>query len=173
MRQFITDSNLDKIYVAGGEFIYHEFLEDCDEIVMTMVDIEYPENEQNKYFPLGTLSMRFTMLGESNWIESKTGINYKFINYMQKVNDRFIDIIVCGNSSSGKSTIINEIYRFLWTRGFSVELNLEGNSDYRDEAVFRRQMNDGNEEQRLAAIKTTKIKLKEVPAVTSFRDEKK
>jgi len=73
-------------------------------------------------------------------------------------------ITISGTSGSGKSSIMEMIYRSLWIQGFKVDLQLEENDfdDFDDERDFRLKMNK-NREERLDAIKNkTIITLKEL-----------
>jgi len=72
-------------------------------------------------------------------------------------------ITISGTPNSGKSSILEMIYRELWIKGFKVELRLEDNDfdDFDDERDFRLKMSQ-NREERLNNVKQkTIITLKE------------
>lgn len=79
-----------------------------------------------------------------------------------------IAITISGLSAVGKSTIMEKIYRMLWTEGYDVELNLNSDLDYSSEMDFRRQMANNNAERQQAVKEKSKITLYEVHSRHTF-----
>jgi dihydrofolate reductase len=69
----------DKAFVAGGAMVYETLIERCDEAIITWVNKTYPNG--NKKFPINKLFTNFTATDNSDWMTSKTGFEYKIINY--------------------------------------------------------------------------------------------
>jgi len=85
-----------------------------------------------------------------------------------------IRISVVGNTATGKSTLMFEIYNLLTELGFDVELPPEGKengSDYASSESFINQMLS-NREERLNAVKAkTKITLREIQSYNVNQEE--
>lgn len=67
------------IYVIGGESIYEQLIDYCDEAVITWVNKMYPEGD--KKFPIDKLFTKFDISGDQSWVKSKTGLSYKITYY--------------------------------------------------------------------------------------------
>ena len=85
-----------------------------------------------------------------------------------------IRISIIGNSATGKSTLMFEIYNHLIELGFDVELpdmSFENGNDYANQDSFINQMLD-NREERINAVKNkTKITLREIQAYWDVKEE--
>jgi len=76
---------------------------------------------------------------------------------------KHVAIIVTGQAASGKSTVMHLIEKLLRKEGFIVEIDLDGNHDYKNLNDFNMQMST-NEAKRFQAVKeNTKIMIKEMP----------
>ncbi|MFA5207578.1 MAG: adenylyl-sulfate kinase [Candidatus Paceibacterota bacterium] len=76
---------------------------------------------------------------------------------------KHVAIIVTGQPASGKSTVMHLIEKLLKKEGFTIEIDLEGNYDYKNLNDFNVKMGV-NEAERFQALKEkTKIMIKEMP----------
>ena len=74
---------LDKVYVIGGASIYEQFIDYCDEAIITWVDKTYPEGD--KKFPVNKIFANFEETKAERPMESKTGIRYQITYYKRKI----------------------------------------------------------------------------------------
>lgn len=72
-----------KIYVAGGQSIYDQFIDICDLAMVTYIDL--PEIKGDKFFPIQKLITNFAEIGTRDWLVSRTGIKHKIVGYKRKV----------------------------------------------------------------------------------------
>jgi dihydrofolate reductase len=75
-------NDFDKVYVIGGASIYNLMIDYCDEAIITWVDQTYPEGD--KRFPIVKLITNFTVVDKTDWMKSKNGYKFKYINYKRK-----------------------------------------------------------------------------------------
>lgn len=66
------------IYVAGGETIYNEMIDLCDEAEITWVDKIY--SKANKRFPIDKLFNEFYISGDQSWYK-ENGLRFKYTTY--------------------------------------------------------------------------------------------
>jgi dihydrofolate reductase len=71
---------LEKVFIAGGASIYDQFIDQCDEAIITWVDETYPNGD--KKFPIYKLFTNFTA-EESEWMKSKNNYDYKIMRYVR------------------------------------------------------------------------------------------
>jgi len=71
-----------------------------------------------------------------------------------------LEIIIAGQRNTGKSSIMELIYRTLWVQGFDVVLNFDNDIDFKDESDFRRKTYDMREERLNVIKKEAKIIIK-------------
>lgn len=74
---------LDKVYVIGGASIYEQFIDYCDEAIITWVNETYPEGD--KKFPVNKIFTNFEESKTEQPMESKTGIGYQITHYKRKI----------------------------------------------------------------------------------------
>ena len=82
-------SHLDEeVYIAGGQMIYDQFINNCDECIITWIDkvIPYSSADDVKIFPTIQLVMKYECTFTSDWSTSKKGLNYKIFKYTNKKN---------------------------------------------------------------------------------------
>lgn len=74
-----------------------------------------------------------------------------------------LTIIVAGQANSGKSTMMLQLEKLLKENGYDVQLSLKGHPDYAGENSFHfRNKEEKNFDKKVAAIKKSKIILKEM-----------
>lgn len=79
----LNDGNIDKIYIAGGGQIYEYFIEMCDEVLLTRINIEYNNTNENKtFFPVSRLLNLFNRY-ELELRKTENGTYYSFEKYKQ------------------------------------------------------------------------------------------
>ncbi len=81
--QTLQLSEKQKIYVAGGENVYNQFIDICDLAMITYIDL--PLIKGDNYFPIRNLITNFAEIGTRDWKESRTGIKHKVVGYKRKV----------------------------------------------------------------------------------------
>lgn len=82
-------SHLDEeVYIAGGQMIYEQFIDKCDEAIITWIGIIIPfsSDESIKKFPLFKLNNNYDIIECGKWLTSKKGINYSIVKYINKRN---------------------------------------------------------------------------------------
>lgn len=80
-------SHLDEeVYIAGGQSIYDQFIDNCDECIITWIDkvIPYSSLDDVKIFPTIPLVMKYVCTFTSSWSTSIKGLNYKIYKYTNK-----------------------------------------------------------------------------------------
>ena len=70
------------VYVIGGAKLYQSLIDYVEEAKITWINRTY--DGANKRFPLDALFSNFEPVEDSDWIESKSGIKYKFMTYKKK-----------------------------------------------------------------------------------------
>jgi len=70
------------VYVIGGESVYEQLIDYCDEAVITWVNKMYSNGD--KKFPITKLFANFEMLGDESWVKSTSDISFK-ITYYRKI----------------------------------------------------------------------------------------
>ncbi|MFW5847451.1 MAG: dihydrofolate reductase [bacterium] len=77
----LNRQKINEVYIAGGTQIYKNFLELCDKIILTLVDINIDdtskENKEYHYFPLNKLRENFFIKRKTGWKKSKAGVLYQ------------------------------------------------------------------------------------------------
>jgi len=76
---------VNKVFIAGGANIYEQFIDYCDEAIITYVNKTYPHGD--KKFPIEKLNKDFKIIKSEpgdGWMTSKNNIEYKIINYKRK-----------------------------------------------------------------------------------------
>lgn len=75
-------SHLDEeVYIAGGQMIYDQFIENCDEAIITFIN-QSITGENLKYFPINELNEYYTTNNLNEWVLSKNNIEYKIVRYL-------------------------------------------------------------------------------------------
>lgn len=70
------------VYVIGGESVYNQFIDHCDEAIITWVNKTYPEGD--KKFPIDKLFANFDEYNDEGWMKSKNnGLSYKITRYVK------------------------------------------------------------------------------------------
>lgn len=80
-------SHLDEtVYVAGGQMIYNQFIESCDECIITWIDkvITFTSEDDVKMFPTLELIQNYKCIDKGEWLTSVKGLNYKILTYINK-----------------------------------------------------------------------------------------
>lgn len=74
------------VYIAGGAMIYDQFIERCDECLITWINkyIKFNSNQTPKYFPILKLFTIFTENKTTGWLSSKNNIDYEIVNYIKR-----------------------------------------------------------------------------------------
>lgn len=72
----------DEIFIIGGESVYNQFINECDECIITLVNKTVPNG--NKLFPIGILNEKFYVYEDYDWCLSSTGTMYKIMKYIKK-----------------------------------------------------------------------------------------
>jgi len=70
------------IYIIGGAQMYEACLDLVDEVELTWVNKMYPEADRK--FPVFKLKELFEVTGDSNWVMSEEGLEYKHTYYKKK-----------------------------------------------------------------------------------------
>lgn len=70
-----------KIFIGGGQTIYEQLINECETAHITWVGSKYPDADT--HFPVKKLYSNFTLVSESDWIESgdEETPAYKFSTY--------------------------------------------------------------------------------------------
>jgi len=68
-----------EIYIIGGETIYNQTIDLCDEAEITWINKTYPN--ANKRFQIEKLFEDFDIAEDTGWTKNKNGLIYKIINY--------------------------------------------------------------------------------------------
>jgi len=79
---FNNETNIEKVFVAGGAMVYESLIDYCDKAIITWVDKIIPNG--NKRFPIDKLFTNFEIYHEQEWQTSKTGERYKVAYYRKK-----------------------------------------------------------------------------------------
>jgi dihydrofolate reductase len=82
LKSILLNNQKEEIWIVGGQKIYKEFIEECDEAYITWVNKIYPD--ANKRFPIDKLYNNFELVNDSGWLESQNGIKYKFCKYIKE-----------------------------------------------------------------------------------------
>lgn len=71
------------IYIAGGQMIYNQFIDYCDEAIITFVDkiITFTSEDEVKIFPLLKLIRNYKWFDKGEWLTSVKKINYIIVKY--------------------------------------------------------------------------------------------
>ena len=80
-------SHLDEtVYIAGGQMIYNQFIENCDECIITWIDkvITFTFEDDVKMFPTLELIQNYKCVDKGEWLTSVKGLNYKILTYINK-----------------------------------------------------------------------------------------
>ena len=77
------NTDVEKVFVAGGAMIYDSLIEYCDEAIITWVNKTYPNG--NKRFPIDKLFANFEVHKDQDWQTSKSGLQYKITYYGRKL----------------------------------------------------------------------------------------
>lgn len=86
VRRALEEFPDDDIYIAGGQSIYHEMINDCDYAYVTWIGMMYPAADAK--FPVGELLRGYDIISQSDWIEGKDDQPaYKFSTYKNKRYD--------------------------------------------------------------------------------------
>jgi dihydrofolate reductase len=88
--ELLYSTDIEKVFVAGGEMIYNTMINYCDEAIITVVNKIFPEG--NKKFPIEKLVNDFKIISNQEWLNdeseewlmSKIGIEYKIVHYKRK-----------------------------------------------------------------------------------------
>ena len=75
--EILKQYDSDNVYIIGGEAIYNEFLQYCDEIFVTKIKAEY---KADKYFPNIDKQEKWKKVNTSE-VKEYEGINYTFNVY--------------------------------------------------------------------------------------------
>lgn len=78
----LKKSNIDKVFIIGGESIYDRLFNYSNEVIITWINKTYPNG--NKRFPIERLSSDFELINDCGWNKSEIGISYKFCYYKRK-----------------------------------------------------------------------------------------
>lgn len=81
--ELIDSLDVEKVFIAGGESIYNQLVEHCDEAIITWVNKCYPKG--NKFFPVDKLLYNLESETNMDWTRSKNDILYK-IEYYKSIN---------------------------------------------------------------------------------------
>lgn len=73
------ESNIEKVFIAGGAMIYDTLIDYCDEAIITWVNKIIPNG--NKKFPIDKLFANFEVYDDQDWQRSTTGLLYKVTKY--------------------------------------------------------------------------------------------
>jgi dihydrofolate reductase len=85
LKSILSNNQKEEIWIVGGEKIYNEFIDDCDEIYITWVNKIFMDAD--KRFPIDKLNENFILTEDSNWLESRAGVKYKFCKYIKEDNE--------------------------------------------------------------------------------------
>jgi len=77
-------NDFDTLYVIGGSSIYYLMIDYCDEAIITWVNKTFDDLKGAVMFPISKLFTNFTADGDTEWLKSKTGVEYKITNYKRK-----------------------------------------------------------------------------------------
>lgn len=69
------------IYVCGGEMVYKELLPFCERALITRIEGSFPADA---HLPNLDKDMNWIVMDRGPWLESKTGVRYRFVEYRRK-----------------------------------------------------------------------------------------
>jgi len=71
------------VYIAGGAMMYNQFIEVCDEVIITWIDkiVNFAADADVKMFPILKLIKNFSCAEMGKILTSKKGVNYKIFKY--------------------------------------------------------------------------------------------
>jgi dihydrofolate reductase len=82
MFEVIKDTD-ETIYVIGGESVYEQLIDHCDEAIITWVNKMYLEGD--KKFPINKLFTNFEIMNDSSWEKSVSGLSFKKTHYIKSL----------------------------------------------------------------------------------------
>lgn len=79
--KFLEEKGESECIIVGGAMLYKTSIQYVNTCYITWVNKMYPDADA--VFPIDYLFKKFEVSSETNWIESKTGIKYKFATYIK------------------------------------------------------------------------------------------